>query len=99
MTKKGDTVEGFFEWKTLQVSDVKGCNKIKDAANEEKADDVPLTAYVGPLGLTGRTAYYGLFDVAKVKLTDNVLVSGNWHNIKLLFFKNKKRFRKCATIA
>lgn len=69
-------MSGFFQWKTLQIVDAKDCTKIQGAETEEKAGDVPLTAYVGPLGLTGKTAYYGMFDVAHLKPTDNVLVSG-----------------------
>jgi len=36
---------------------------------------VPLTAYMGPLGATGMTAYFGLMDIAKPKAGETVVVS------------------------
>jgi NADPH-dependent curcumin reductase CurA len=36
---------------------------------------VPLTAFMGPLGATGMTAYFGLLDIGKPKPGDTVVVS------------------------
>lgn len=36
---------------------------------------VPLTAYMGPLGATGMTAYFGLMDIGKPKEGDTLVVS------------------------
>ncbi|GAA0487493.1 NADP-dependent oxidoreductase [Parasphingorhabdus litoris] len=36
---------------------------------------VPLTAYMGPLGATGMTAYFGLTDIGKPKEGDTLVVS------------------------
>jgi NADPH-dependent curcumin reductase len=36
----------------------------------------PLPTYLGTLGMTGMTAYFGLFDVAKMREGDTVVVSG-----------------------
>ncbi len=36
---------------------------------------VPLTAYMGPLGATGMTAYFGLMDIGKPKESDTLVVS------------------------
>jgi NADPH-dependent curcumin reductase CurA len=36
---------------------------------------VPLTAFTGPLGATGMTAYFGLMDIAKPKAGETVVVS------------------------
>lgn len=36
---------------------------------------VPLTAYMGPLGATGMTAYFGLMDIGKPKAGETVVVS------------------------
>lgn len=36
---------------------------------------VPLTAYMGPLGATGMTAYFGLMDIAKPQAGETVVVS------------------------
>ena len=35
----------------------------------------PLTAFMGPLGLTGCTAYFGLLDVGQIKVGETVVVS------------------------
>lgn len=40
------------------------------------ADKAPLTSYLGVLGMTGLTAYAGLFEVASFKEGDAVFVSG-----------------------
>jgi NADPH-dependent curcumin reductase CurA len=37
---------------------------------------VPLTTYLSALGMTGMTAYFGLFDVGALKEGETVLVSG-----------------------
>ena len=37
--------------------------------------DIPLSAYLGPLGMTGHTAYIGLFKIGKIKENQTVLVS------------------------
>ena len=39
-------------------------------------DGIPLPLALGPLGMTGMTAYFGLLDVAKPKAGETVLVSG-----------------------
>ena len=36
---------------------------------------VPLTAFMGPLGMTGMTAYFGLMDIGKPKAGETVVVS------------------------
>src|SRR5262252_7939053 len=36
----------------------------------------PLPVYVGALGITGLTAYFGLLEVGKAKAGDTVVVSG-----------------------
>ena len=40
-----------------------------------KPMDVPLQTYLGPLGMTGHTAYIGLFKIGKLKKNQTVLVS------------------------
>ncbi len=40
-----------------------------------KLPGVPLTAYLGPLGATGMTAYFGLLDIAKPKAGETLVVS------------------------
>ena len=40
-----------------------------------KLPGVPLTAFMGPLGATGMTAYFGLMDIGKPKTGETVVVS------------------------
>jgi NADPH:quinone reductase len=55
--KKGDFVSGNLDWKEYQVSEGKGLSKIN-------ADSSALSRYLGILGMTGLTAYFGLLEVA-----------------------------------
>lgn len=66
----GDVVHGPFGWQKFAISDGKGLVfKMRDWAGR-------ISNGLGVLGLTGFTAYFGLFDVARVRAGDTVLVSG-----------------------
>jgi NADPH-dependent curcumin reductase len=65
----GDDVYGAFGVQEHALSDGKGVIKIDPSL-------APAPTYLGTLGLTGLTAYFGLLDVAKVKEGDTVVVSG-----------------------
>lgn len=67
--KKGDFVSGSLEWKEYQTS--KGENLLK--VDENKAS---LSAYLGVLGMTGLTAYFGLTEIGKPKKGETIVVSG-----------------------
>lgn len=51
---------------------------LMDGGDAMKVSDqlAPLTAYLGVLGMTGMTAYFGLLDVGAMQEGDRVLVSG-----------------------
>jgi NADPH-dependent curcumin reductase CurA len=66
---KGDYVSGMLEWKEYQKSDGQGLTKV-DTTN------VPQSAYLGILGLTGLTAYLGLTEIGKPKKGETIVVSG-----------------------
>ena len=67
--KPGDVVTGHLDWKEYQLSADTGLNRIdKNAAS--------LTAYLGILGLTGLTAYFGLNEIAHPKAGETLVVSG-----------------------
>ena len=66
---KGDFVSGMLAWKQLQTSTGKGLTKVDAAA-------APLSAYLGILGMTGLTAYFGLMDIGKPKVGETIVVSG-----------------------
>lgn len=51
---------------------------ITNGENWYKVDDTlaPMTTYLGTLGMTGMTAFFGIQDVGKIKQGDTVLISG-----------------------
>ncbi len=65
----GDLVTGTFGVQEYAVLDGKHLTKVDAGA-------VPLTAYVGALGMTGMTAYFGLLDVGRPEPGQTVVVSG-----------------------
>lgn len=65
----GDHVTGTFGVQEYAVSDGRGVAKVDPAV-------APLSTFLGTLGMTGLTAYFGLFDVGALKDGDTVVVSG-----------------------
>ncbi|MEU3842268.1 NADP-dependent oxidoreductase [Streptomyces sp. NPDC028635] len=75
----GDHVLHFFGWREYAVFDAKHAVKVgPTAVPSVKVDPegVPLSAYLGVLGMTGLTAYAGLLRTASFKEGDAVFVSG-----------------------
>jgi hypothetical protein len=67
--KKGDFVSGMLEWKEYQVTSGSGLHIVA-------ANGLPLSAYLGILGMTGLTAYLGLTEIGKPVAGETVVVSG-----------------------
>jgi NADPH-dependent curcumin reductase CurA len=65
----GDEVSGIFGVQEHAVSDGSGVIKIDTGS-------IPAPTYLGALGMTGLTAYFGLLDTGKLKDGDTVVVSG-----------------------
>ena len=65
----GDYVYGTFGVQEYAVSDGRGVLKLDLSLAEP-------TAYLGVLGMTGLTAYFGLLEVGRLKEGDTVVVSG-----------------------
>lgn len=68
----GDHVTGMLgaqEYSLINQQAAKGLTKVDPKL-------VPLPVYVGALGATGLTAYFGLLDVGQAKAGDTVVVSG-----------------------
>jgi len=65
---KGDYVIGMMGWEEYSAV---------NAGDVEKLDPdmAPLSAYLGVIGMTGLTAYFGLLDVAKAEKGETVVVS------------------------
>ncbi len=66
--KPGDKVVGMFGWQEFGTSDGKNLRKIDDT-------HVPLSAYLGPVGMPGVTAWYGLNRIIAPKAGETVVVS------------------------
>jgi NADPH-dependent curcumin reductase CurA len=67
--KIGDHVSGLLEWKEFQKSNGEGLTKVDSSL-------VPLSAYLGVLGMTGLTAYLGLTEIGAPKKGETIVVSG-----------------------
>jgi NADPH-dependent curcumin reductase CurA len=67
---EGDLVQGIFGVQEHAVSDGAGVQKI------DPAPGVSAAAYLGAIGMTGMTAYFGLLDVGRLQEGNTVLVSG-----------------------
>jgi NADPH-dependent curcumin reductase CurA len=65
---KGDMVIGLLNWATCTVHDGKGLRKIDPAG-------VPLSAYLGVLGMPSFTAWYGIRHICKPKAGETAFVS------------------------
>ncbi|ANY07033.1 NADP-dependent oxidoreductase [Pseudonocardia sp. HH130630-07] len=66
----GDTVTGVVGIQEYLESDGSGLQKV------QPADGVPPERYLALLGMTGMTAYFGLFDVGALAEGETVVVSG-----------------------
>lgn len=66
--KSGDIVVGYLGWQTYGVTDGVGTYKVDTT-------HVPLSAYLGAVGMPGVTAWYGLNKIIAPKADETVLVS------------------------
>lgn len=64
----GDKVVGMFGWQEMAVSDGGGMQKVDTT-------HVPLSAYLGAVGMPGVTAWYGLNRIIAPKAGETVMVS------------------------
>ncbi len=67
--KPGQFVSNYLQWKEYQISDGTGLAVLDDKA-------VPLSTYLGVLGITGLSAYFALLDIGKPKAGETLVVSG-----------------------
>ena len=65
---ENDIVISNYGWRDTFVCNEKNIDKINNQG-------IPLEKFLGPLGMTGHTAYIGLFKIAKLKQKQTVLVS------------------------
>jgi len=69
--REGDIVFGMFGWQDYALSDGHGFVDVT-----RLPPGVPIPLCLSALGLTGLTAYYGMFEIGGAKAGDQVLVSG-----------------------
>jgi NADPH-dependent curcumin reductase CurA len=67
--KSGDVVIGHFPWQKEFIATEKEAKKVD-------TDLAPPSHYLGVLGMTGLTAYFGLMHIGKPKAGETVVVSG-----------------------
>ena len=67
--QEGDLVLSNSGWREGFVSDGGGLQKLPETS-------LPVTVHMGPLGMTGRTAYDGLLGAAEMREGETVFVSG-----------------------
>jgi hypothetical protein len=67
--KPGDLVTGLLPWSTEMIASEKSVTKIDTSI-------APASYYLGILGMTGLTAYFGLMHIGKPKPGETVVVSG-----------------------
>ncbi|WP_336764123.1 NADP-dependent oxidoreductase [Paenibacillus sp. USHLN196] len=67
--RKGDLVSGMWGWQQYAAVNTADLSLID-------TEEAPITAYLGALGLTGLTAYFGMEDIGKPKDGETVVVSG-----------------------
>jgi hypothetical protein len=67
--KEGDYYTGMMDWAEYQIADPNNLRKVETG-------DIPLSAYLGILGMTGLTAFFGLTDIGLPKEGETLLVSG-----------------------
>ena len=66
--KPGDAVVGMGGWQRYSISDGRDLNGVD-------AKSIPIQAYLGPVGMPGVTAWYGLKKIIAPKAGETVLVS------------------------
>jgi NADPH-dependent curcumin reductase len=64
----GDKVVGMLGWSEMGVSDARSLQKVDTS-------EVPLSAYLGPAGMPGVTAWYGLTQIMQPKQGETIAVS------------------------
>ncbi len=68
--QEGDIVQGMTGWQSHVVTDGRSFSQVP--ANS----GLPLSVYMGPLGMTGITAYFGLLDIGRPEAGETLVVTG-----------------------
>ncbi len=69
LLKSGDRVSGLLGWQTVATLPAVSLQKVPDM------EPLPPSVVLGPLGMTGATAYFGLLDIGKPQAGETLVVS------------------------
>ena len=67
--REGDIVQGMTGWQSHAITDGRGFSQVPVKSG------LPLATYMGPLGLTGITAYFGLLEIGKPEKGETLVVT------------------------
>ncbi|KAI9102833.1 NADPH dependent alkenal/alkenone reductase [Phlyctochytrium arcticum] len=90
--KEGEFVTGLVPWVEIQVVNAKDVTKIPDGG-------VPLSYYVGAIGMPGMTAFSAIKKIAEPKKGETALVSGAAGAVGQLVVQILKNIYGCKVIA
>ncbi|EFC35990.1 predicted protein [Naegleria gruberi] len=73
--KEGDVLLGYFDWQKIQKVKISGEAFLKNYVKIDASIPLPLSYYLGVLGMPGMTAYFGFLDICQPKEGEVVVVS------------------------
>ena len=89
---KGTLVTAGTGWAEYAILNAKACNPIKEVPG------IAITHFLGALGLTGLTAYFGLREVARAGPEDTVVVSGAAGATGSMVVQIAKKMLRCKRV-
>ncbi|WWD20857.1 hypothetical protein CI109_105334 [Kwoniella shandongensis] len=91
--KAGDLVQGLINWQEYYVGPAQSLTKKQVPEGGKEID------FLGLFGMTGLTAYIGLFDIGQIKDGDHVVISGAAGAVGLTATQIALSFPKCKVTA
>jgi NADPH-dependent curcumin reductase CurA len=74
--KVGQLVYGFGQYEEYTVHPKDQVESLRILSNEELKLGLPLTTWVGAAGMSGQTAFYGLYHIGKPKKGETIFITG-----------------------
>jgi NADPH-dependent curcumin reductase CurA len=92
----GSLVYGRVSWSDLAIIDEKDCFFTLESPTEE---GLSITQRMGSLGLSGLTAYYGLYDIVNATANDSIVISGAAGAVGIMAVQIAKRIIECKYVS